>query len=99
MLSDTQKTRLKTGLYALDTPESARDVLAINPPPGEARRGPCPMGESFYRCKHCLGFYETTFEKCKWCGYQTPMPDQERGGEPKVYPDRESARTVQLAEY
>lgn len=54
-------------------------------------------GETYYRCRHCRGFYETTFTACKWCSYQTPFVDTE--GKPRVFPDRQACRALQIAEY
>ena len=53
--------------------------------------------DSYYRCRHCRGFYETSRPACKWCGYEAPMPDRE--GSPRIFPDRETCRAIQLAEY
>ena len=53
--------------------------------------------ESYYRCRHCRGFFETSRSGCKWCSYETPVLDRE--GSPKVFPDRETCRAIQLAEF
>jgi len=52
---------------------------------------------SYLRCRHCKGFYETSFARCKWCAYDDPVP--ERDGSAKVYADRETCRAIQLAEF
>jgi len=52
---------------------------------------------SYLRCKHCKGFYETSFARCKWCEYNDPVRD--RDASPKIYPDRETCRAIQLAEF
>lgn len=54
-------------------------------------------GASYLRCKHCRGFYETSFARCKWCDYDAPFPDL--AGKPRVFPDRETCRAIQTAEY
>jgi hypothetical protein len=54
-------------------------------------------GASYLRCRHCKGFYETSFSRCKWCNYDDPV--RARDGEPRVYPDRETCRAIQIAEY
>jgi hypothetical protein len=51
----------------------------------------------YHRCLHCKGFYETSFPQCKWCKYQIPLLNAD--GSPKVFPDRESCRTIQIAEW
>ena len=54
-------------------------------------------GASYLRCKHCKGFYETSFARCKWCDYDAPFPA--RDGSPRVFSDRETCRAIQMAEY
>jgi hypothetical protein len=54
-------------------------------------------GDSYYRCRHCRGFYETSLPACKWCEYETPFLDT--GAKPRVFPDRQACRALQLAEY
>jgi hypothetical protein len=54
-------------------------------------------GASYLRCKHCKGFYETAFAQCKWCRYDAPFLDLT--GQPRLFPDRESCRALQIAEY
>src|SRR5688572_26046705 len=51
----------------------------------------------YHRCLHCKGFYETSFESCKWCKYQTPLLDAD--GKPRTFPDRETCRAIQIAEW
>jgi hypothetical protein len=53
--------------------------------------------ESFYRCGHCRGFYETALAACKWCDYDAPVHDA--SGQPRVFANRETIRAVRLAEY
>lgn len=55
------------------------------------------MLEGFFRCAHCRGFYEAARANCKWCSYDTPMLGSD--GEPVHYPDRETARAVQMSDY
>src|SRR5215216_3295349 len=52
---------------------------------------------TYHRCRHCKGFYETSFAECKWCKYDTPFPAPD--GSPKIFPDRETCRAIQLAEW
>jgi len=52
---------------------------------------------AYLRCKHCKGFYETSFARCKWCDYDDPV--RERDGSAKIYPDRETCRAIQFAEF
>ena len=52
---------------------------------------------TYYRCSHCRGFYETDLERCKYCRYTTVT--QGVNGTPRVFPDRESCRVIQIAEY
>jgi hypothetical protein len=52
---------------------------------------------SYLRCKHCKGFYETSFPRCKWCNYDAPFPG--RDGSPRVFSDRETCRAIQMAEF
>jgi predicted nucleic acid-binding Zn-ribbon protein len=52
---------------------------------------------SYLRCRHCKGFYETSFARCKWCNYDDPI--RAKDGEPRVFPDRETCRAIQIAEY
>ena len=52
---------------------------------------------TYHRCLHCKGFYETTFPRCKWCKYETPLLDE--SGQPKTYRDRESCRAIQIADW
>jgi hypothetical protein len=54
-------------------------------------------GDSYYRCRHCRGFYEATLPACKWCNYDAPFLDTAE--KPRIFPDRESCRALQLAEY
>ncbi len=54
-------------------------------------------GDTYYRCRHCRGFYETSRDQCKWCKYEAPFLDT--AGKPRVFPDRQSCRALQLAEY
>jgi hypothetical protein len=54
-------------------------------------------GASYLRCKHCKGFYETSFARCKWCNYDDPVPAKD--GQPRIFPDRETCRAIQIAEY
>lgn len=54
-------------------------------------------GDTYHRCGHCRGFYEVSHAHCKWCEYDTPFLDRER--KPRVFPDRETCRAIQLAEY
>ena len=54
-------------------------------------------GASYLRCKHCKGFYQTSLARCKWCRYDDPIRTKE--GEPRVYPDRQTCRAIQIAEY
>lgn len=54
-------------------------------------------GDSYHRCRHCRGFYEVALPVCKWCKYDSPFLDT--GGQPRVFPDRETCRALQLAEY
>jgi hypothetical protein len=56
-----------------------------------------PSDASYLRCRHCKGFYETSFARCKWCEYDAPYLDRE--GKARVFPDRETCRAIQLAEY
>ena len=55
------------------------------------------MGASYLRCRHCKGFYETSFARCKWCDYDDPVAG--RDGGPRIHPDRETCRAIQIAEY
>jgi hypothetical protein len=52
---------------------------------------------TYLRCRHCKGFYETSFDGCKWCKYDTPVLAGD--GTPRVYPDRATCRAIQIAEY
>ena len=54
-------------------------------------------GDSYHRCRHCRGFYEVSLPVCKWCQYDSPFLDT--GGQPRIFPDRETCRALQLAEY
>jgi hypothetical protein len=54
-------------------------------------------GDSYYRCRHCRGFYEATLAACKWCDYDAPFLDTAE--RPRIFPDRETCRALQLAEY
>jgi hypothetical protein len=54
-------------------------------------------GASYLRCRHCKGFYETSFARCKWCNYDDPIPAKD--GMPRIFPDRETCRAIQIAEY
>ena len=60
------------------------------------KQGPA-MSVTFHRCRHCRGFYETELSKCPYCEYETPVLDA--AGKARVYPDRETVRAIQLAEY
>jgi len=55
------------------------------------------LGASYLRCRHCKGFYETSFPRCKWCNYDTPFPA--RDGSARIFTDRETCRAIQIAEY
>lgn len=59
---------------------------------------PADAHASYLRCRHCKGFYETSFARCKWCEYDAPYLDRD-GKQPRVFPDRETCRAIQLAEY
>jgi hypothetical protein len=54
-------------------------------------------GETYHRCRHCRGFYEASRPGCKWCKYDAPFLDT--AGKPRHFPDRETCRALQLAEY
>ena len=56
-----------------------------------------PDPTSYIRCGHCRGFYESGRGRCRWCRYETPVVG--RDGDVVVYPNRETARAVQIAEY
>jgi hypothetical protein len=61
-------------------------------------RQPDPTApQTYLRCLHCRGFYEAERAKCKWCDYATPLLDA--AGQPRVFPDRSTCRTIQIAEY
>ncbi|HEY7119808.1 MAG TPA: hypothetical protein VH475_24665, partial [Tepidisphaeraceae bacterium] len=60
-------------------------------------RQPEPAAQSYQRCLHCRGFYEAGRDKCKWCDYATPLLDS--SGQPRVFPDRATCRSIQIAEY
>jgi hypothetical protein len=51
----------------------------------------------YHRCLHCKGFYESDRPRCKWCKYQTPLLDE--AGQPRTYPDRQTCRAIQIAEW
>ncbi len=53
--------------------------------------------EGYVRCSHCRGFYEADRAKCKWCEYDTVFIGAD--DKPIVYPDRETVRAIQLAEF
>lgn len=53
--------------------------------------------QSYLRCRHCKGFYEAERPACKWCAYETPILDP--AGQPRLFPDRETCRAIQIAEY
>src|ERR1035437_7071715 len=52
---------------------------------------------TFYRCSHCRGFYETELAACKFCQYKTVLNNPD--GSPKIFPDRDTCRALQIAEY
>jgi hypothetical protein len=52
---------------------------------------------TYHRCLHCKGFYETSLSACKWCKYETPLLNPD--GKPKIFPDRETCRAIQIAEW
>jgi hypothetical protein len=52
---------------------------------------------SYHRCSHCRGFYETELPRCKFCRYTTVFTTA--GGDARVFPDRETCRAIQIAEY
>ena len=53
--------------------------------------------QPYLRCTHCKGFYETCFPRCKWCEYDAPVLTD--AGRPRVFPDRDACRALQIAEY
>ncbi|MGN6369280.1 MAG: hypothetical protein ACTHN5_13550 [Phycisphaerae bacterium] len=55
------------------------------------------MSASYLRCRHCRGFYELALSHCRYCGKDVPVCSAD--GSPKVYPDRETCRALQIAEY
>jgi len=56
------------------------------------------MDEGYYRCRACRGFYETTFAACKWCRATVVVTDA-ADGLPRVFPNRDTVRAIQIAEY
>src|SRR2546423_8390420 len=52
---------------------------------------------SYLRCRHCRGFYESSFASCKWCNYDTPLLNAD--GSARVFHDRETCRAIQIAEF
>jgi len=55
------------------------------------------MLEGFVRCGHCHGFYDAASAQCRYCGKDVPL--MKAGGRPQIFPDRETCRAVQVAEY
>lgn len=55
------------------------------------------VGDSYHRCRHCRGFYESQRPHCKWCQYNSLFLDTT--GKPRLFPDRETCRALQIAEY
>jgi hypothetical protein len=53
--------------------------------------------QPYHRCTHCKGFYETSFSRCKWCDYDAPLLTD--AGQPRVFPNRDACRLLQIAEY
>jgi predicted nucleic acid-binding Zn-ribbon protein len=53
--------------------------------------------DTYLRCTHCKGFYETSFPRCKWCEYDAPLLTNI--GRPRVFPTRDACRALQIAEY
>jgi hypothetical protein len=53
--------------------------------------------DTYLRCTHCKGFYESSFARCKWCDYDAPL--QTDAGEPRVFASRAACRALQIAEY
>jgi hypothetical protein len=56
-----------------------------------------PQAQTYLRCTHCGGFYETERACCKWCQYEAPLLDAQ--GKPRIFPDRETCRAIQISEY
>ncbi len=50
-----------------------------------------------FRCRHCRGFYDATLPHCAYCGKDIPIKNTD--GSPKSFPDRETCRSIQIAEY
>lgn len=55
------------------------------------------MSASYRRCAHCRGFYELALSHCRYCGKDRPIKGP--NGSPQVWPDRDTCRAVQIAEY
>jgi len=55
------------------------------------------MSASYLRCRHCRGFYEIALSHCRYCGKDMPINNSD--GSPKVFPDRETCRAIQIAEF
>jgi predicted RNA-binding Zn-ribbon protein involved in translation (DUF1610 family) len=53
--------------------------------------------DTYLRCTHCKGFYETSFARCKWCEYDAPLLTD--AGRARVFPSRDACRALQIAEY
>lgn len=53
--------------------------------------------DSYLRCTHCKGFYETSLARCKWCEYDAPQVTE--SGDRRVFPSRDACRALQIAEY
>ena len=51
----------------------------------------------YLRCRHCRGFYETALSACKYCGQTVTFNNS--ADEAILFPDRDTCRAVQIAEY